>query len=112
MQETCLYGVPLTFDGSAPSSTSEYWNFSSSTCTTSMGTSTTALGFNPTTTIATTSDIVVYGYFSSGEVLVAFFLFCIILLQLFSMLATGLSKINLKKKWLAYGGGDVEIKEN
>lgn len=111
MTTNCVYSLPLNYIGDLPTTPEENWNFSSSTCVTISPTSSPAMGFNPTTTIATTSDIQLYGFFSAGDVMIIFLLFCIVCIQLFSLLASALMGINIKKKWLAYGGGDVEVKE-
>lgn len=112
MIQNCLYGVPLTFDGSAPVLSTDVWNYSSSTCITEISTSSPNLGFNPTSTISTSTDVAIYGYFSAGEVLICFLLFCIILIELCKSIAQGLSRIKTKKTNLGYSGGDVEIRED
>lgn len=101
----CSYSNPLTFDGTPPLSAIDIWQYASSTCI-----SNGSIGFSPTTTISTSSDITVYGYMSSGEVLIALLLFLSILLSLSQMIAQGLNKVNTKRQFLGYGGGDVEIR--
>ncbi len=112
MTENCIYGLPVMFDGNPPTLPTDIWNFSSSSCMTAISTSSPSLGFNPTTTISTSSDVVVYGYFSAGEVLICFFLLCIIILELCSMIARGLNRIKTKKTYLGYQGGDVEVRDD
>lgn len=75
-------------------------------------TTTDVTGFDPSTEISSSSDIQVYGYMSSGEILIAFLLLLIIILQLFGYLASALNKITTKKTYLGYNGGDVEIRED
>lgn len=73
---------------------------------------TTTVGYNPSTNIATTTDVKIYGSISAGEVLIAFLLFSMIVIKLTTLIARGLDKIKSKKEYLAYGGGDVEIKND
>jgi len=49
--------------------------------------------------------------FSAGEVLISFFLFAQILLMLASGVLGALDRVKTRKKVLAYGGGDVEIRD-
>lgn len=72
-------------------------------------TTTENLGFNPTTTIASSTDIQVYGYFSAGDIVISVLLLCLILLKVLRDMASALSGIKTKRKVLQYGGGDVEI---
>lgn len=74
----------------------------SSTCT--LATSTAA--------IATTSDIVLVPTLTAGEVLVALFLFVLILIALGKGVLAALDRIVTKKKIIAYSGGDVEIRND
>lgn len=76
------------------------------------GTTTSELGYNPSTNIASSSDIQVYGSFSAGEILIAFLLLCMILLSLIKGIAGALSHIQTKKKYLGYSGGDVERRDD
>ena len=74
--------------------------------------STCAISTSTPPLIATSTDIVILPTMTAGEVLIAFFLFVIVLLHLFSLVIGGLERIKTKKKYLAYGGGDVEIRED
>lgn len=67
--------------------------------------------YAPSTTISSSTSIQVYGSFTAGEVLMCFFMFALILIELIKMLAHALNKINTKKKYLGYSGGDVEVRE-
>ena len=74
--------------------------------------STTTFQVLPLDENATTSDIVVLGSFSAGEIVISFLLLSLILLKLASSLASALSNIKTKKTFLQYGGGDVEIRND
>lgn len=73
-------------------------------------------GMGPTyvsaSSTATTSDILVGLYMSSGEILIAFLLFLIVLLMGLSMVFRALDRVRTQKKIMAYGGGDVEIRND
>lgn len=64
------------------------------------------------TSTATTSDVLVGLYMSSGEILIAWLLFIIILLKGLSMVLRALDRVRTHKKIMAYGGGDVEIRND
>jgi len=102
----CVFTNPTLYDGSTPSDPGQYWQFNNETCNYNSGI------YAPTTTIASSTDIQVYGSFTAGEVLVAFFLFVLIVIELVKMLAHSFNKINTKKKFLSYSGGDVEVTED
>lgn len=75
----------------------------------------TTIGFTCTassTPIATSSDIVVLPTMSAGEVLVAFLLFCTIMIELTRLVLASLDRVALKKSYLGYSGGDVEIRND
>jgi hypothetical protein len=98
--------------GQPPSGNSP-WNWNSSTCTFNNGIQLTQDVYSPTTTIATSTNIKIYGAFSAGEVLIALFLFLLIVIELSkTIIAQGLSNIKTKKKFLGYSGGDVEVRED
>lgn len=84
------------------------FEFASSTCTSVVLKS----GYNPTTTINGTSTIAIYASMSSGEVLISLFLLLLIVIEMCKSIAGGLSNINTKKKFLAYNGGDVEVRDD
>lgn len=73
---------------------------------------TTEVGYNPTTTISTSSDITIYGSMSAGEVIISLILFLILWVKLVEYLIKGLSNFRTKKRFLGYHGGDVEIRED
>jgi len=102
---TCSYGKPIRHDGTPPSNYVEAWNYSSSTCIYNNEM------YAPSTTIASSTNIMLYGSFTAGEVLMALFMFVLIVIELVKMLARALDKVNTKKKFLSYRGGDVEIKD-
>lgn len=68
-------------------------------------------GYNPTSSISSSSDIAIYGSFSAGEIMISFLL----LLQLFIMLLAALIKsfsaIKTKKRYIEYSNADVPINE-
>jgi len=70
------------------------------------------LGFNPTTTIASSTDVQLYGFFTAGDVVISILLILVIGLMLLRNMALALSPIKTKKKVLQYGGGDVEMRED
>lgn len=114
--ESCTYSNPVRYDNTVPTLPTHVFYFKDKTCTqtntaTSSG-SVTFTGYNPTTTIATSTDIKIYGAMSAGEVIIALFLFVVIFLKMVELLARALSAIKTKKRFLGYGGGDVEIRED
>lgn len=73
---------------------------------------TTQYGYNPNTEITGTSSIQVYGVYTAGEIIIAFLLTLLIFLKLSEMLVLALSKVQTKKTFLGYSGGDVEIRKD
>lgn len=65
--------------------------------------------YNPTSTIATTTDIKIYGAMSAGEVLIATLLFCMIIFMVTATFIKALDRIKTKKKYIAYKHNEVEI---
>lgn len=68
--------------------------------------------YNPPTEISTSSDVIIYGSMSAGEVLISFFLFIIIMVLATKTIAQGLSKVKTGKTFLQYNGGDVEMRND
>lgn len=68
--------------------------------------------YAPTTTIASSTDIQLYASFTAGEVLTILLMFILIVIELMKMIARALSAIKTKKQYLAYGGGDVELRND
>jgi len=68
--------------------------------------------YGPTQNISTSSDVAIYGSISAGEVLIVLFLLFLIVIELLKGIIAGLSKIKTKRKYLQYGGGDVEQRED
>jgi len=64
-----------------------------------------------TPAIATSTDIAILPTMTAGEVLIAFFLFALILISLGSSLIGALDRVKTRKKVLGYGGGDVEVRD-
>ena len=115
--QNCSYSNPVRYDGTTPTLPTHTFYFENIECDVVDNIPTTtnssfSAGFNPTTTIASTSDVQVYGYFSAGEVLISFLLLCIVVLMLINLLVKALSNISTKKTYLQYGGGDVEIRKD
>ncbi len=67
------------------------------------------VGYNPSTEISSSSDVVVYGSISAGEFIISVFILMLILLKLFELLARSMSNFSIKRKYLRYGGGDVPV---
>jgi hypothetical protein len=65
--------------------------------------------YNPSTTIATSTDIKVYGAISAGEVLISLLLFCLIIFIVTTTFISALDRIKTKKKYIAYKHNEVEI---
>lgn len=66
-------------------------------------------GYNPATSISSSSDINVYGSMSAGEVMIGFILILqIVLLVLYSAIKS-LQGINTTRKYINYSNGDVPI---
>lgn len=117
--KTCEFNLPVDNMGDIPNNRNTPWQFSIETCT---YTATTSLHFSNATTststkteiffseteISTTSDVVHIPYISSGETMIIYLMIVLIVLQLLYFLATSLSRIQTKKKYLQYNGGDVE----
>ena len=113
----CIYSDPVNKDGDFPALPTHHFFFENSECEqtiTGVATSTPEIftGYNPTTTISTSSDITIYGSFSAGEIMISLLLLLIILLKLLEFMAKALSNFKTKKTFLQYGGGDVEIRED
>ena len=49
---------------------------------------------------------------TAGEVLIAFFLFAIVLLMLLRLLLGALDRVKTKRSYMGYAGGDVEIRDD
>ena len=102
---TCSYGVPKDSLGNVPSGSNANFNWASSTCvyTSSM--------FAPTTTVSSSTSIAIYGSMTAGEILMITMMFILIVIEMMKMLTRSLDRIKTKKKFIAYSGGDVEIKD-
>ncbi len=117
MTETrnCEYANPIDFEGEVPTLPTHHFYFQDIECDIEIEgaatTSETGVGFNPTSTISSSTDITVYGYFSAGEILIAFLLVLLIFLQLLGFLIKSLGAINTKKRYIEYSNGDVPINE-
>jgi len=103
---TCAFSNPQTYDGQLPTTKTESWQFKDETCTYNSEI------YAPTTTIASTTDIQVYGSFTAGEILTIMLMFLLIVIELLKMLFRALDRIGTKKKYIAYASSDVEIRED
>ncbi len=118
----CTFSNPVRFDNTVPTLPTHVFEFRNSTCvvtesgvistTSPTSTQLAAVGYNPTTTISSSTSIQIYGAFSAGEILISFLLICIITMKIMEFIAAALSNIKTKKTYMAYGGGDVEIRED
>jgi hypothetical protein len=70
---------------------------------------TSSVGYNPSTEISSSSDVQVYGSISAGEFIISLFLLTLVLFKVMELIAKGLSKFSIKRKYLKYGGGDVPV---
>lgn len=100
---SCSFSDPQTYDGSLPSTKTESWQYNKETCTYNSSI------YAPTTTIASSTDIQVYGSFTAGELIMAFLMFCLIVIELGKIIANGLEKINTKRTFIRYRDADTEI---
>lgn len=111
----CVYSDPVRYDGSTPTLPTHHFYFKNSVCTESDNATSTILsnvGYNPTTTISSTTDIAIYGSMSAGEILIALFLFILIWIKLLSFIPAALDRVKTKRKFLGYNGGDVEVRDD
>lgn len=110
--QSCTYSNPVRYDGTVPTLPTHTFFFKNSVCTNNASTTTNfTVGYNPTTTISSSTSIQVYGSMSAGEVMITVFLFMLIVIELFKMLTRALDKIKTKKKFIGYTNAEVEIKE-
>lgn len=100
---TCQFSEPRRYDGTPPDNYGHQWQFMKETCTYNSGV------YAPTTTIASSTDIQVYGSFTAGELVMAFLMFALIVIELGKMIANGLEKINTKRTFIRYRDADTEI---
>lgn len=70
------------------------------------------MSYEPKTTIASSTDIQVYGSLSAGEILISLLLFLMIVISVLKGTINMLERIKTKKTFLAYRGGDVEIRDD
>jgi len=106
VQFTCNYSDPVDALGVPTVTGDQNFNWASSTCIFNNEI------YSPSTSIATSTDISIYGSFTAGEVLISLMLFVMIVIELCKMIASGLSAVKTKKKFLGYSGGDVEVRED
>lgn len=68
--------------------------------------------FNPSTNIATSSDIQIYGSISAGEFVLSFLIFLLIVIELGKIIVSGIGKVNTRRKYIRYKDSDVEITDD
>lgn len=102
----CNFDTPVTFDGAKPTTKQDMWHFKNENCSYNSSI------YAPTTTIASSTAIQLYGSFTAGEIVMSFLMFMLIVIELGKIIANGLNKINTHKKFLHYGGGDVELTDD
>lgn len=112
--KNCTYSNPVKYDGTVPTLPTHAFYFKNSVCTDDATTTQTFTfeAYNPSSTIATTSDIKVYGSMSAGEVLIALFLFIIISIKMIELLARALDNIKTRKTFIRYTNNEAEISDN
>ena len=103
---TCTFSDPKRWDGSTPDNYGHQWQFNKETCTYNSSI------YAPTTTIASSTDIQVYGSFTAGELVMTFLMFMLIVIELGKIVANGLEKINTKRKFIRYRDADTEITDD
>jgi len=103
---TCVFSNPRRFDGTQPDNYGHQWQYTGETCTYNNSV------YAPTTSIATSTDIAIYASMTAGEILMIMFMFILIIIEMIKLLARSLDRIKTKKTFLAYGKGDVEIRED
>jgi hypothetical protein len=103
---TCEFSEPRLYDGGIPTNAGQQWQFYKETCTYNSSM------YAPTTTIASSTDIQLYASFTAGEIFMSLLMFILIVIELVKMLACAFSSINTKKTFLAYSGGDVEVRKD
>jgi hypothetical protein len=117
--QNCTFSDPLTAMGSTPSAPNQSFQFSKMLCngTTTDNSATSSpisipQHFQNATTVSTSTDLAFLPYMTAGDVIVVGFL--ILYTSILSMYAIGkgLGQITRGKKYLQYGGGDVEIRND
>ncbi len=117
--DSCTFSNPISYDGTAPTLKTHQFYFQNSTCVArTVAESTTTLPATQATTstssspITSSSSILFLGQMTAGELMISFLLFLGIVLYLTTMIPRALSKIKTSKTFMAYSGGEVEIREN
>lgn len=103
---SCEFSDPLTYDMTPAVTKQDQWQFWKETCTYNESM------YAPTTTIASSTDIQVYGSFSAGELVMSFLMFMLLVIELGKIIANGLEKINTKRKYIRYQNADTEITDD
>jgi len=69
-------------------------------------------GENGTTSVSTSTKVYIMPYFTAGEMMISLFLFVLCVMLVMQYIAKGLSVFNTKKRYMQYGGGDVEVRDD
>jgi hypothetical protein len=111
IETICVFSDPVRYDLTEPNNYNQNFQFAHSVCETitdDQSTTTPAfIGYNPTTTISSSSDILVYGSITAGEIIIATLLILAIFIMLANILIKGLSGITTHREYLNYSGGEV-----
>lgn len=70
---------------------------------------TTQFGYNPDGNIASSSEVQIFGAISAGELMICSILLMLVLFKGMELIARGLSGIQVKRKFIKYQSGDVQI---
>lgn len=118
---TCTYSLPVNYLNATPTLPTHDFRFRREVCTVETNvplpvsfsgtTSSGAIGFNPTTTISTSSNIQVYGYMSSGEVLISALLIMLIFVTLLQGMAQFISSFKFKRTVMKYEKSEVPLED-
>jgi len=116
--QKCIFSDPRDAMGNAPTGKDNFqFKEMNCTATTTDSSATTTIEIIPqhfqnATTVATSTDVAFLPFFTAGDVVMIAFL--ILYTSILSMYAIGkgLGQITRGKKYLQYGGGDVEIRND
>lgn len=61
--------------------------------------------------ISTTTDIALFPYMTAGEIFISLLLVILVLHTLFTSVLRALDHVKIKRRFLHYGGGDVEVSD-
>lgn len=117
--QNCIFSDPRDAGGAVPSGKDNF-QFRQMDCTatsTDISATSTPLAIpqhfqNSTTTLATSTDVAFLPFVTAGDIaVIAFLLLYTTILSMYAI-GKGLGQITRGKKYLQYGGGDVEIRND